>query len=849
MNIKGLSAKKILFSIAGVAVIICVIYLAYLSHKAFENTMVFQTQQQLLTIAKSTAISIEEFITYHSDHLKAISTNPLIKDQTGRYRLLQVNYESHKDDVDAIYLLDSRGIVVYRYPEKEANEITVGVDYSIRPGVAYVLKEHKPFVSDVFINKSGEPAISILAPIFHEDQFTGIIRWMISIHRLSKRFIQPIKPGEKGYARLLDKRGVMLAHPKSEHVGKHIMGLRKEAFPDHNWSELENIVKKMMNGEEGIGSYHSAWWMEKNPSWVKKLTAYAPITIGSSMWSIAVSMGYSEIAGPIQKNSRNTLAFAALVIFLLGGAGIVLFRIQKDKAELVTEAKYLKKMATSAEALRKSEEKYRTLFKDSRDAIYINNRDGKIIDVNQSMLDLFGYTQEEMVGKNIIEIYANPEDRPVALDALDRQGSVRDYEIKFKKKDGTEMDCLLTATVRLGNGRSILGYQGIIRDISEKKRLEAQLLQTHRTEAIATLAGGIAHEFNNALVGVTGNLELLQMDLSNEKNLRSYTGRIKESAHRMINLTNQLLAYAQGGKYRPKQISLSDFVEDTLPFIKQTIDPSIRIETDLPLDIVNVEADLTQMQMVLSAILTNASEAIENKGRIRITIRNEEVDEAFAKSTPTLNPGPYVCFMVEDNGMGMDEEAKNKIFDPFFTTKFQGRGLGMAAVYGIVTNHGGWISIDSELGRGTIVRVYLPAIETVTKSMEEPKIIPSQGKKTIMVIDDEEMVMEVTRAMLENIGYSVLEAKTGQEALDIAKAFDGDIDLAILDIVLPDFDGKKIHLRLMETRPDLKVLVCSGYSIDGPAKEILDAGAQDFIQKPFTLAALSEKLNGLLNEG
>jgi len=249
---------------------------------------------------------------------------------------------------------------------------------------------------------------------------------------------------------------------------------------------------------------------------------------------------------------------------------------------------------------------------------------------------------------------------------------------------------------------------------------------------------------------------------------------------------------------------------------------------------------------VLSALLINSAEAIEEKGRIRIITRNEEIDEESAKNHPGLKPGPYVSFTVEDDGKGMDEETRSRIFDPFFTTKFQGRGLGMAAVYGIVTNHGGWISVDSELGKGTVVRIYLPAVKVEVKEEERPKIEPAKGTGTILVIEDEDAVIDVICAMVEKMGYRVLLAETGKEAVNIAKSFDADIDLAILDILLPDLPAKKVYRDIMEARPDLKVIVCSGYAIDGPPQEILDAGAQDFIQKPFSYATLSEKLKEVL---
>jgi len=339
------------------------------------------------------------------------------------------------------------------------------------------------------------------------------------------------------------------------------------------------------------------------------------------------------------------------------------------------------------------------------------------------------------------------------------------------------------------------------------------------------------------------------MDFADNKAVKKYTEAMMPSSHRMANLTSQLLAYARGGRYQDKTISLSDFVEETLSVIKPSIGPSIHVDTDLPRDTFKVNVDSTQMQMVLSAVMINSTEALEGDGRIRIITSNEEIDAEFAKSQFELTPGSYACLTVEDFGKGMDEETLNKIFDPFFTTKFMGRGLGMAAAYGIVKNHDGCISVNSELGKGTVVRIYLPAIETEVKEKlaEPPPVEMPSGEGTILVIEDEEMVMNVTRAVLVRLGYRILEAKTGREAIEISKTFDGQIDLALLDIKLPDISGDQVYPLIMEARPNMKVIVFSGYSID-TARTILDAGAQDFIQKPFSVEKLSQKLRKILTK-
>jgi len=394
---------------------------------------------------------------------------------------------------------------------------------------------------------------------------------------------------------------------------------------------------------------------------------------------------------------------------------------------------------------------------------------------------------------------------------------------------------------------------GINRDITETRRLQAQLLETQTTEAIVTLAGGIAHNFNNALTPIIGNIDLLEIAHGQDEKTMGSLKDMKTSGLRMARLTSQLLAYAEGGKYNPQIQSLSAFVDATLPLIRHTLDPAVRVETDLPLDVKDMEADGPQMQMVLSAIIANSNEAMEGPGRIRISTRNTDLDQEFIKDHPGLKPGAYVCLSIEDDGKGMDEETKNRIFDPFFTTHFMGRGLGMASVYGIIKNHDGSITVGSEPGKGTEVRIYLPAVsaeskEAGAKAAKQLAVELPTGDATILVIEDEEDVMMLIRQVLETLGYRVLEAETGKKAIKLAKTFDGQIDLALLDIKLPDMTGDKVYPLIMEARPDLKVVVCSGYTIDGPPQTILDAGAEGFIQKPFSVSALADKLKQVLNQ-
>jgi signal transduction histidine kinase len=375
---------------------------------------------------------------------------------------------------------------------------------------------------------------------------------------------------------------------------------------------------------------------------------------------------------------------------------------------------------------------------------------------------------------------------------------------------------------------------------------ERQLQQAQKTEAVATLAGGIAHEFNNALSAVVGFFELLKLDFSENEKVLDDIVYIQPSIQRMINLTEQLLAYARGGKYHPQKIGMNDFIQNTLPTIQHALSPSICFETDLLPDTWPIDADLIQMQMVLAAILTNASEAIDGEGHIRISTRNVVVNEHISKEFPELSSGRSVTLEIEDNGRGMDETTRRRLFDPFYTTKVHGRGLGMAAVYGIIKNHDGCIKVDSELGKGTRVSIYLPVGDDAPLPEKKTGAYVNPGTETILLVEDEDVVVDISKEILSRLGYQTLVAKTGQEAIDISNSDEQNFDLVLLDMKLPDSDGKNIFSAIKDARPDVKVILFSGFSIDGPVQEILDSGADGFVQKPFSVSTLSAKLREAL---
>jgi len=474
---------------------------------------------------------------------------------------------------------------------------------------------------------------------------------------------------------------------------------------------------------------------------------------------------------------------------------------------------------------------------------------------NKSFCQAHGKAWDDIIGASLEDMWGRETFQNILRKKLERcfEGQEVNYQAWFEMPQVGRQYYDVTCYPYKTDDAMVTHVVVVTRNITQRKiadeakrKLESELQQARKIEALSTLSGGIAHEFNNALMVVAGNLELLQMTAPDNEAVDKFAKATNESIYRMSTLTQQLLAYAREGDVRLKAVNLSDLVKLVLPGLKSDIGSGIQIETELMINLPSIKADRNQLQMILTAIINNASEAIENPGKIRIITSSEEINVSFASQHPGLTPGHYVCLTVEDNGKGMDLETQNKIFDPFFTTKFQGRGLGMAAVYGIIKNHRGYIYVDSEAGKGTTVRILLPPAAEKVKRAEATGTAFAPDAYTVLVIDDEEKVLNTIQSLIEALGYTVLGAKNAREAIDLVRSYEGPIDLALLDIKLPDMEGGTLYPILKQARPLLKVIVCSGYSLDHGVKEILKAGAQGFLQKPFAFKTISDKLKEVL---
>jgi len=506
------------------------------------------------------------------------------------------------------------------------------------------------------------------------------------------------------------------------------------------------------------------------------------------------------------------------------------------------------------EDLREREERLRAVFEAVPNPIVVYDPNGHPQYLNSAFTRVFGWTLEELRGKRIPYV---PEDQEAITAEKIREinetgGPVRIDTVRLTR-DGKPVEVLLSAASIRGPHGEPDGMVVNLTDMTETKRLEKQFRQAQKMESIGTLAGGIAHDFNNLLMGIQGNITLLSYDIDPESpDFQQARGRIRNIEQLVrsgADLAKQLLGFAKGGKYEVKPTDLNRLVREQTRIFGRT-KKEIRIHEKYDENLWMVEADRTQMAQVLMNLYVNAWQAMPGGGNLYVETANMTVEPDSIKAFE-VKPGRYVKISITDTGVGMDEETQRRIFEPFFTTKAKGigTGLGLSAVYGIVKNHGGFITVYSEKGEGSSFHIYLPASgDAATDSLSSPREDAiEKGKEGILLVDDEEMILEVGRGMLEKLGYHVFTAGSGKEALETYQRERERIDLVILDMILPDMPGKKIFEEIRAIYPPVKVLLASGYSLNGQAQEILAGGCLGFIQKPFTMNELSRRLRECLD--
>jgi two-component system, cell cycle sensor histidine kinase and response regulator CckA len=486
------------------------------------------------------------------------------------------------------------------------------------------------------------------------------------------------------------------------------------------------------------------------------------------------------------------------------------------------------------------------------DVLGVQDNQHHIIRYNAAGYQFLDRRHEEVEGKRCFELIGRQKECDLCATSecyrTKKPASVERYEEAL----GTWLD--VRAYPILDDMGNIVKVIEHLRDITptktaeaENRKLQTQLLNAQKMESLGTLAGGIAHDFNNLLMGIQGRISLIAIDMEPYHIHTEHISAIEEYIRSATNLTKQLLGFARGGKYEVNPIDINQLLTDSAAMFGRTR-KELQIHTQTALGALTVEADKRQIEQVLLNTYINAWQAMPDGGELYLATSSEVLDEAFCKPHQ-VTPGRYAKMSVTDTGVGMDEATRLRIFDPFFTTKdkARGTGLGLASAYGIVKNHSGFITVYSEVAQGTTLNIYLPLSDKVATAEAPAEQQILEGSETVLLVDDEEMIVDVCKAMLEKLGYRVVVANGGAQAIDLIQQKGADIDLVILDLIMPGMDGGAVFERIRDIMPAMPVILSSGYAINGQATQIMQNGCNGFIQKPFNFYTLSEKIRKTLD--
>jgi two-component system cell cycle sensor histidine kinase/response regulator CckA len=532
-------------------------------------------------------------------------------------------------------------------------------------------------------------------------------------------------------------------------------------------------------------------------------------------------------------------------------------RVADRTAELAVLNEELKKEIVekqrAEQVLRESEEKWRNLFENSIEAVFTLDLSGKITSVNRAGQDLTGYTRDEMTGKNALRFVKPVErrfTRGLFLNLFETGEPIATLTYTLVTKDGQERTVEGYVNVIKKDNKTI-GFQGTLRDITDKLRLEGQIAQTQKMEAVAALAGGMAHNFNNILVGIMGYAEYLLAKRDEGDPDYKALSTIYEGAVRASELTRQLLNTARGGQYHPRTLNLNDVIKKFLPLIQGTFNKSIEIRTNLAADLYQIEGDVGQLEQCLLNLAINARDAMGSEGVLTIETKNRHLDARFVRDHMGVGEGDYVVLSVSDTGHGIPATIQGRIFEPFFTTKESkgGTGMGLCSVYGIVKNHRGVITVTSEVKKGATFTIYLPVAKEKAQGVPLSELKNEKGKnELILLIDDELIVREMWSDFLKTLGYRVITAQDGKEGVAIVEQNRDGIDLVILDLIMPRLGGRETLEKIREIKPDVKVIITSGYSEYERARDLFGEKTIGFIPKPSQLREISEKVREALDK-
>ena len=570
--------------------------------------------------------------------------------------------------------------------------------------------------------------------------------------------------------------------------------------------------------------------------------------------------------------ARETASQLSVIMLCFSLVGIILcFIMLRLIVGIISDLSHKKKLLENQaeqesqfkKVLEKSEEKYRSIFENSVEGLFQSTPEGRFISVNPAFAKMLGYASPEDLMANISDIaaqyYVNHEDRHRYKQLLQKTGIVKFYEFKARCKDGSHIWVSDSTRVIYDQDGNIVRYEGQVTDITqrkqaekEKRELEAQYRQAQKMESVGRLAGGVAHDYNNALTAIMGYTELAIMDSDPAGPLHADLNQVLKAGRRAQDITRQLLAFARKQTIAPRVLNLNDSVESILKMLRLLIGEDIDLVWLPDTGLWSIKMDPSQIDQIMANLCVNARDAIEGVGKITIETGTIVFDSAYCADHKGFIPGEFVLLVLSDNGCGMDKEILNNIFEPFFTTKDvdKGTGLGLSMVYGIVKQNNGFINVYSEPGNGRTIKIYLPRYEGKAVEIQEESMtkIPHGHGETILLVEDDLPILKLTEKILNSLGYTVLAADTPKGAMRMASEHTGKIHLLVTDVIMPEMNGLELSKHLQALYPDLNRMFMSGYTANAIAHHgVLDEGVH-FIQKPFSKKDMAKAVRKALEE-
>jgi PAS domain S-box-containing protein len=815
-------------------IVVSIGLLFYLSYTDVKNLALLEFNKQQMLLAEQAVSGIEELFNSLDSDLDFISKfeDVALMNNNGK-RILTGLLEKRGGFLSSVGRMDERGRILWLNPE---NRSLIGQDISMQPHVKYLLETRKPSISDVFTAVQGFRSIGYHYPVFRKGVFKGSIGILINFDYISRKYIETIRIGNAGYAWVISGEGIELSCPVPGHKGVSVFETSKD-YPD-----VIAMAKRMMAGEKGITSYRYNIVKDEYKE-VLKHAAFAPVNIVNTRWSIVVATPEDYILSSVEGFRNKSLMILLLVICISILFYYFLFRVWI----YVSEVRHRVRIES---AIRENEENLRITLNSIGDAVISTDENGNIKRMNSAAENVTGWSSKESAGKSLMEVFttvdpstgAESENPFLQIVRSGKTLEISDLAILFDKK-GIEKKISRTAAPILDMSGKIVGVVIVFRDISEKIRLEEQLRQSQKMDLIGRLTGGVAHDFNNMLAGILSASEVLELKSGNDEKSMKFISFIKDTALKASGLTQQLLNFSRKGVRVSENVDVHNSISLAVDILRHSISPDIKILKEYNAGKSIVSGDASQLQSIILNLVINSRDAMPDGGEVVIKTSNLILDMDHSKRTGfTIDPGLYIKISVSDTGSGISDDLKSKIFEPFFTTKpsGDGTGLGLSIVYGNVKDHNGAIEVsDGEQGE-TVFDIYLPVVENVVWKKEKGKesaIIT--GKGTVLVVEDEFILRSITESILSDLGYLVMTAENGAAGLELFSRNFNQIDVVLMDIVMPVMGGVEALKLFKKIDSSAVVYLISGNIENLKIDEVMSYGAAGILQKPVAITELS----------